>query len=609
MRLSLTLAILGLTYASAFGAAGDNVRVSAQVDTARDVYAGEDFQYHIVIDGIRQAGQVDTAPLSPWNPRSAGVQDLSRTVTQIINGRSSTQVIERIAMTYLLTAPAAGRITLPSVSVVVQGRTYRTEPVTLNIAEPGTTDLLDVEIAVTPSQCYVGQPVELAVRFFVGQDIRNSQFNIPVLANDAFRLEMPDTVPAGASQSELAPGVTMIVTQQTTVHKGRRAELFTLRNILLPQRPGTFAIEPVTVSTDMAVGRTRSRDPFFDDFSFFGSQTQYKRFQVRSQPSSLTVRPLPEEGRPAGFYGLVGDYEITAEASVTKVNVGDPITLMIKVAGGFLKPVQWPDLSGVGGPAKDFKIPDQQASPVVENGFKVFTQTLRANNDSVTEIPSIELPHFSPTKGRYVVARTRPIPLEVAHTRILTGADIEGRQSVTLSKEVEAIRQGISANYEDPDCLVDRTFSPLAALVSPAYGLLWAGPLIALLASAGARVLGRNDPRKQAAARRRKARAVAARRLKTVLAASGSERPAEMVEAMRQYVGDCFDRVPGSLTADDCCRIIHQAGGDVDAAGRYRDIMAQYEASRYAPAQAAVDDAGVAEVLELIRRIDAKTRK
>jgi len=202
-----------------------------------------------------------------------------------------------------------------------------------------------------------------------------------------------------------------------------------------------------------------------------------------------------------------------------------------------------------------------------------------------------------------------PIPLEVEQSLVLTGADIEGLQSVTLSKQVEAIRQGISANYEDPDCLVDRTFSPLAALVSPAYGLLWAGPLMALLVSAGARVLGRNDLRKQAATRRRKARPVAARRLKAVPAASGSERPAQMVEAMRQYVGDCFGRVPGSLTADDCCRIIHQACGDADAAGRYRDIMAQYEASRYAPAQAAVDDAAVAEVIELIRRIDAKTRK
>ena len=62
---------------------------------------------------------------------------------------------------------------------------------------------------------------------------------------------------------------------------------------------------------------------------------------VSSQPLKLTVLPLPEEGKPSGFYGLVGQYTISASATPTKVNVGDPITLTVKVGGGkYLKPVQ-----------------------------------------------------------------------------------------------------------------------------------------------------------------------------------------------------------------------------------------------------------------------------
>ncbi len=608
LSIALLLLLPLVQTGTVLAADSEEIRVTAQVDTSQDVYAGDDFQYHIVIDGIREAGEVDTSPLAPWNPRSAGVQDHSRTMTQIINGRGSTEVIKRIVMTYLLHAENTGPIALPPVTVVIKGKTYRTNPVSLTVVQPGQTDQLDVEIALTPKECYVGQPVELAIRLYYTQDIRDSRFSIPILTDDAFVFENPDTVPSGAREAELAPGITMVITQQTTVHKGRRTNLLMLHKVLVPQKSGTFNIDPVVLSTDMAVGRARSNDPF-DDFGFFGARAQYKRFQVRSEPTTLTVNPLPEQGKPDGFYGLIGDYQITAEASVTKVNVGDPITLTIKVGGGFLQSVQWPDLNSIPGFADNFKVPEQQASPVIENGYKAFTQTIRANNSSVTEIPAIELPCFSPGRGAYVVAKTNPIPLEVAETKVLTGADIEGRDSVTLSKEVEAIRQGLSANYEDPDCLVDRTFSPLAALFSPTYGVVWFAPFVALIVSAGVRIFGANSPEKQSAVRRRKARSATARKISAVMSASQPDRPAQMVEAMRSYIGDRFDKVSGSLTADDCCRIVTEACSDTLTAARYKDIMSQFEASRYAPSQSVVDEACVTEVLELIRQIDRKARK
>ena len=69
---------------------------------------------------------------------------------------------------------------------------------------------------------------------------------------------------------------------------------------------------------------------------------------ARSRPLKLTVLSVPEQGKPAGFYGLVGRYTISAAAAPTKVNVGDPITLTIKIGGSkYLKPVQWPELEGL----------------------------------------------------------------------------------------------------------------------------------------------------------------------------------------------------------------------------------------------------------------------
>ena len=148
-----------------------------------------------------------------------------------------------------------------------------------------------------------------------------------------------------------------------------------------------------SVSADMAVGYARSQDSFFDDF--FSSRKKYKRFIVNSQGWEIEVLPLPQENKPAEYYGLIGEYTISASAEPRSVNVGDPITLTIKVGGNrYLKPVRWPELEKVSGMAENFKIPSQKASPVIEDGFKVFTQTIRATNDKVPQIPPIELVYF-----------------------------------------------------------------------------------------------------------------------------------------------------------------------------------------------------------------------
>ena len=57
---------------------------------------------------------------------------------------------------------------------------------------------------------------------------------------------------------------------------------------------------------------------------------------------------------------------------------------------------------------------------------------------------------------------------------------------------------------------------------------------------------------------------------------------------MKGYIGDRFDRVAASLTADDCRRIITDSTGDSAAAARYRELIAACEAARYAPLQAEI---------------------
>ena len=606
----VVLAVMATWAASVSG----QVRVSAQTETGKDIYVGERFGYYIVIEGADKPGRVDLQPLQPFHPQSTGNRKQSS--TNIINGKITT--ITTTIMTYSLTIGKAGRVQLPSVTVEIDGKTYRTNPMTVNISKPGTTDRLDLEVTLSEQQGYVGQPLTLTVKFYVSADISDFQFNIPALSNDAFEIEDADISDPQAKLYRLHTGMTVMVSQYRVEHNNRQAILVTFSKILIPKRPGRIAMPPSSVSAAVAVGRVRSRDPFD---SFFGGQTQYKRFIVNSEPLNLEVLPLPDEGQPAEFYGLVGRYTISASATPTNVNVGDPITLTIKIGGSkYLKSVQWPELERVPELANNFKIPSQKASPTIENSFKVFTQTIRASNDKVTRIPPIPLASFDVREGKYVTTRTAPIELEVAPTKVLTSADLEGADFVPVNREIEAIKKGLSANYEDLNALRDMSFSPLAALVHPGYAILWAAPLIGLVSSLLIKLGTHTSPEKVAARRRRQACSKAIGQLKKIRvegvppsnrgqdARDTIQRNEWLVSIMKQYIGDRFDKTASSLTADDCYEAIKTATDDAPTAGKYRDIITNFEAGRYASIEVQIDSEKIEEVIDLIRDIE-KNRK
>jgi hypothetical protein len=606
--------VIAATASLAAGASGQ-VQVSAQVDSGRDIYVGEGFNFYIVIQGSENAGQVDLQPLREYNPQSAGNRKQSS--INIINGRT-TQSVTTI-MTYILTASREGRLQLPSLTVEVDGKTHRTNPVAVNIIRPGTTDQLDLEVTLSQQQCYAGQPVIMTVKFYISADVGDFQFNIPAFSGDEFYIEEPDVSDPQAKLYQLNTGMTVMVSQYRVVHNNKESILISFSKVLIPKRSGKIAIEPSSVSAAVAVGRTRSRDPFD---SFFGGQTQYRRFIVNSGPLELEVLPLPDEGRPAQFYGLVGQYTISASATPTQVSIGDPITLTIKIGGGkYLKPVQWPELENVPALAANFKIPSQKASPVIDDGLKVFTQTIRANNEQVTEIPPIPLVYFDAEQGRYVTAQTEPIKLEVAPTKILTNADLEGSDFAPINREIEAIKKGLSANYEDLDSLNDMSFSPLAALASPGYAVIWAVPLLGLMSSFFIKLFTHTSPEKVAARRRRLACGKALGQLKKLGVESVPpsnrgqdardtiQQNEQLVSIMKQYIGEKFDKTAGSLTPDDCHDAIIAATQDSLSADKYRAIIADLEAGRYAPMEINIDSEKIKEVSELVRCIEKNCRK
>jgi len=333
----------------------EQIRVVAQLDTERgDIYIGDTFTYNIVVDGDDKPGVVDVAPLAAFSPQRSGGGPVSQTSISIIRGKTTTTQLKRYVMSYLLTAYKAGQLVVPSVTVTVNNEIYQTNTVTVNVLKPGTTDRINLEIELSQRSCYVGQPVVMTVNFYFSTKIGRFQFDVPVFSNDAFWIEDPDFIDPGARQYRLSDSKPdmVYVTQSKVDYEGRTSLLLSFSKILIPRRAGRIQIKPAKVSVELPVGKGRSRSFFFGDYD-----TKYQRFMAGSRPVELSVQPLPKEGQPDGFYGLVGDYKVAASAAPTKVNVGDPITLTIKISGKHLSPVRWPELEKKSELAKNFKIP------------------------------------------------------------------------------------------------------------------------------------------------------------------------------------------------------------------------------------------------------------
>lgn len=584
---------------------GQQISVYARVDPSEQPYAGQRFTYQIVIEGSTEPGEVDLAPLAQFRPLFLGNENASETSLQLINGRTYQRTITRLFMNYSLVVDQAGPLTIPPVTVTVQGKQYKTNPVQMNLLQPGTTDRLELQVAASVSDCYVGQAVPVIWRLYISLDVdlQRLEFNIPAFTDTRILIDDPEDIPAGARQARICDNVAAYVVEQHADYKGRPWKVITFKKLIIPQQAGQLDLGQSAANVVCGIGLVMPRS-FFDVFSPFGTRTKVGHFAVSSGPLKLNVKPLPEAGRPAGFYGLVGKYTIEASARPTEVCVGDPITLTITVKGPYVGPVRWPAWEQIPQMTSYFKIPSERADPEVSNGAKVLVQTIRAVSDQLTAVPSIPLVYFDPELERYVTAKTEPIPIKVMPTKVLTSSDAAGRQIDQPAKsQIEVIREGLAANYEGPQALVHQAFPGLAtALTSPLYLFVWAGPVAALLASIAIKTAIHTTPARQAARRRRLAVSQAIGLINKARPAGDA---AVVAAALRQFVADRYDRCAGALTPNDCYQIILQATSNQGLASQFEALLDRLDSTRYQQTtQDRISDDTFQKTIDLLKMIE-----
>lgn len=600
------------------------VQAAAKPD---DVFVGEPFAFEIAVIACKPTQRPDMSHVLDFSVKEGGVQRRGGGVTNIIiNGRRMRQESPvSYAFVYELSAKRVGRLLVPAIDVVTEKGRLRTQAVQVNVKKPAETGDFKLRLHPAKSECYVGEPVPVTITWYISKDVRGFEFAVPELPDSDFHVIYPEPqIDPRQRDRYLAVrlGGREVVAEKTQgTLDGKSYLTVSFSKVLIPKTAGTFPLPQATVAAEVLTGyrQSRNRQPFggslFDDFFGAGRRGVYKRIMVPSDQPVLRVLELPEAGRPANFAGHVGEYRIEATAAPTEVNVGDPITLTIRLSGPpYLEHVSLPPLDAQESLVRDFKIPKEMAPGKQEGRSKVFTQTVRASRPGIECVPPIELPYFDTGARSYKVARTEPIPITVKETRVVTVADAEGAGPVTSAgRALKAWSRGIAHNYEDPSVLVDSRHGPGEWGRSPGWLCLLVLPPLVYLSLLAATVWVRRRTADPLAVRARSASTEFGRSLQQAgrtFASNPGEGYAVLLEGVRTYLGSRLRTPGGALTYGDVEPRLVEAGVDTECLKTLKDLFGRCEAGRYAGS--AGQDGGTDSLLhdagEVVKRLERQLR-
>jgi hypothetical protein len=410
-----------LLLASASAMAG---QVTASLDSNR-VAAGDTAQLTVTVQGSDNA--------EPNVPAVPGLQITPAGTSssfESVNG----QVTSSVSYLYQVTPVRTGTFTIPAIDVPGVGRS---QELTLQVAKgagnaaassgsnlpppdapQGTTDdaanATDspafLRVVVPMQRLYVGELVPVQIKAYFRAGMSASLGGLPMLSSDAFTLNKLDDKPRQVEE---------------TVN-GKEYTVLNWSTALTAVKAGDYDVHlelPVTVAVKAKHRRPIGMDDFFKDSGFddsmfddfFGGVTQ-KPLTLQADLAGLKVESLPTAGRPAGFSGAVGTFEVKAEAAPDRVTAGDPVTLKLIVTGhGNFDLVSSPALETSAGwktyPAKSQFDPDDSAGYA---GTKTFEQAVVPLAPGRDQIPPIAFSYFDPNSQGYVTRSTSPIAIEVA---------------------------------------------------------------------------------------------------------------------------------------------------------------------------------------------------
>ena len=273
----------------------------------------------------------------------------------------------------------------------------------------------------------------------------------------------------------------------TQIINGRRYTVATIRKMaVFPTTAGKKEIGRLQIECQVRVQR-RTRSLFDDFFSrdLFGSN---ESVSVESNPVELEIFPLPVEGRPPGFDGIVGRFDISTRVKAESNRAHQTLSFRIKIEGeGNIQHLAEPRIEL----PESFEIYPPEIEQELRRGAlgvsgqKTYEYVAIPRAAGSFLLEPIEISYFDPRDRTYKTARSEPLSLE-----IVPGHDSQSVNAASLTKrELELVGQDIHFIKASGDELFTRSGRPGTGF--------WSLLVVPLLALAGAGVVHQHRRRLQ----------------------------------------------------------------------------------------------------------------
>ncbi|TAH24286.1 MAG: protein BatD [Cytophagales bacterium] len=370
---------------------------------------------------------------------------------QFVNGNMS----QSISYTYYLQPKNSGTFKIGSASILVNGKTLKTNPINITVSKSGNnknssngkeeslqaqlSKNIFIKAVVNKTNPFRGEGIYITYKLYTRVDIVDlGNMKMPTL--DGFWSQDLETSKELKLHLETIEGVQYNVADIK-------------KSILFPQRSGSLTLDKMETEAVVRVRtqrKARSNDPFadfFDDPFFGGGNVQDVKYTVSSSPIKINVKALPENA-PVSFSGAVGNFSMQAFLDKKTTKANEPITLKVKITGnGNLKlidPIALqlpPDIESY-----EPKINDNiSVSNDGVKGTRTFEYLLIPRREGQFKITPLEFSYFDLIKKTYINLSSEEFILNVTKgiaesSSSLSSSAIDKSDLALLGKDIRFIQ-------------------------------------------------------------------------------------------------------------------------------------------------------------------------
>jgi len=350
---------------------------------------------------------------------------------------------------YVLQPKQKGTLTIKSATIENDGETYKTQPIRISVTnavempkDPNSPDFkagegIHLVAEVSKGNPYLNEPITVVYKLYF--DPRFTVQNVREVENPKYNGFWSQHI--DIAKLEAVPGT----------YNGQDYAMVVWRKVLLyPQETGIKELEPLKIDLDVLVPVQKNMGGFFTVRDYENvSKT------VSAGAKSITVKPLPEEGKPASFTGAVGTFDFKVKPSKTELKSGESLDLEISVSGdGNLKLFNLPKPEF----PSAFEVFDPQHQEQVQTPLSGMTGKI---SDAYTIVPQV--------KGKYTVK-----PIEFSYFDLVTKSYktitsetieinvLQGKENVASNENASANKQKVEKYNTFQFIKLNSEFQPLA---------------------------------------------------------------------------------------------------------------------------------------------------